>query len=75
MESGFQYSSAADNVDTFSKFQKDLFIKGKNLVADSALTSEGMSGIHIQSILQHGADDVFFDWFKCSSLKDFSAKK
>lgn len=74
LESGFQFSSIANNVDTFSKFQKDLFIKGKTLVADSALTSEGMSGIHIQSILKHGADDVFFDWFKCSSLKDMSAK-
>ena len=74
LESGFQYAAAANNNDTFSKFQKDLFVKGKNLVADSALTSEGMSGIHIQSILQHGADDVFFDWFKCASLKDMSAK-
>ena len=74
LESGFQYAAAANNTDTFSNLQRDLFIKGKTLVADSALTSEGMSGIHIQSILQHGEDDVFFDWFKCSSLKDISAK-
>ena len=74
LESGFQFSSAVDSVDTFTKFQNELFAKGKNLVADSALTSEGMSGIHIQSILQHGEDDVFFDWFKCSSLKDMTAK-
>ena len=74
LESGFQFSSAVDTPDTFTKFQNELFAKGKNLVADSALTSEGMSGIHIQSILQHGEDDVFFDWFKCGSLRNMTAK-
>lgn len=74
LESGFQFSSAVDNVDTFTKFQNELFAKGKNLVADSALTSEGISGIHVQSILQHGEDDVFFDWFNCDALKSMTAK-
>ena len=74
MESGFQFSSAVDSPETFAQFQNELFAKGKNLVADSALTSEGLGGIHIQSILQHGEDDVFFDWFKASSLRDMTAK-
>ena len=74
LESGFQFSSAVDNVDTFTKFQNELFAKGKTLVADSALTSEGLSGIHIQSILKNGEDDVFFDWFKCNPLKNMTAK-
>ncbi len=74
LESGFQFSSAVDNVDTFTKLQRKLFAKGKTIVADSAFTSEGMSGIHIQSILKNGEDDVFFDWFKCGSLKDMTAK-
>lgn len=74
LESGFQFSSAVDNVDNFTKFQNELFAKGKTLVADSALTSEGISGIHIQSILKNGEDDVFFDWFKCDPLKNMTAK-
>ena len=74
LESGFQFSSAVDNIDTFTKFQNELFAKGKTLVADSALTSEGMSGIHIQSILKNGEEDVFFDWFKCNPLRNMTAK-
>ena len=74
LESGFQFSSAVDNIDSFTKFQNDLFAKGKTLIADSALTSEGVSGIHIQSILKNGEDDVFFNWFKCNSLKSMTAK-
>ncbi len=74
LESGFQLSAAGDTIDNFTKFQNEMFAKSKKLVMDSALTSEGMSGIHIQSILQHGADDVFFDWFRANSLKNMTAK-
>ncbi len=74
LESGFQLSSAGDNIDNFTKFQNELFAKSKTIVMDSALTSEGVSGIHIQSILQHGPEDVFFDWFKAAPLKNMSAK-
>ncbi len=74
LESGFQLSAAGDTIDNFTRFQNELFAKGKKLVMDSALTSEGMSGIHIQSILQHGEDDVFFDWFRARALKNMTAK-
>ena len=74
LESGFQLTPACGNVDNYEKFQRDLFIKGKNLVLDSPFTSEGLNGIHVQSILKYGEDDVFFDWFNCKSLKDMTAK-
>lgn len=74
LESGFQLSNAMDNIQTYARIQQKLFAKGKNLVSDAAITSEGLSGIHFQSILHYGADNVFFDWFKCDSLKDSTAK-
>ncbi len=74
LESGYQLSSAMGDIQTFARIQQKLFAKGKNLVCDAAITSEGLSGIHFQSILHYGEDNVFFDWFKCNSLKDMTAK-
>ena len=74
LESGFQLTPSCGNVDNYEKFHKDLFRKGKTLVLDSPFTSEGLGGIHVQSILKYGEDDVFFNWFNCSSLKDMNAK-
>lgn len=74
LESGFQLSSAMGDMPTYARIQQKLFAKGKNLVCDAAITSEGLNGIHFQSILHYGEDDVFFDWFKCNSLKDTTAK-
>jgi len=74
LESAYQLSGAMGNMQTFSRLQQKLFAKGKNLVCDAAITSEGLAGIHFQSILHYGEDNVFFDWFKCNSLKDTTAK-
>ena len=74
LESAYQLSSAGGTIDNLRKFNIELFVKGKTLVTDSALTSEGLNGIHIESILQHGPEDVFFDWFKANSLKNMTAK-
>ncbi len=75
LESGFQLSNAIDNMQTYTRLQQKIFSKGKNLVSDAAISSEGLTGIHFQSILHYGlADNVFADWFKAGSLKDMSAK-
>ena len=75
LESGFQLSNAIDNMQTYTRLQQKLFSKGKNLVSDAAISSEGLTGIHFQSILHYGlADNVFADWFKADSLKDMTAK-
>lgn len=74
LESGFQFSNAIDNMQTYARIQQKLFAKGKNLVSDAAITSEGLSGIHFESLLKYGTDNVFFNWFKADSLKDMSAK-
>lgn len=74
LESGFQLTPACGNVDNYEKFHRDLFTKGKTLVLDSPFTSEGLAGIHVQSILKYGTDDVFFDWFNCRSLENMTAK-
>lgn len=73
-ESLFQLSGAIENMQDYARLQQKLFAKGKNLVSDAAITSEGLSGIHFQSILNYGPDNIFFDWFKCNSLKDMTAK-
>ena len=74
LENAYQVSSVCGNIDNFIRFNNELFAKGKTLVTDSALTSEGLNGIHIESILEHGPDDVFFDWFKANALKNMTAK-
>lgn len=74
LESGFQLSSAMQDMAAFTRINQKVFAKGKNLVCDAAISSEGLAGIHIQSILHYGDDNVFFDWFKCNSLKDMTAK-
>ncbi len=74
LESGFQFSSAIDNMQTFARLQQKLFAKGKNLVSDAAVTSAGLSSLQFQSILHYGEEDVYFDWFKCKSLKNSTAK-
>lgn len=67
-ENPYQVSASMGTLEDFKAFQRELFKNGQNFIADGAFVNQGLQGTLFKSVLKHGEDSPFFNWFKASGL-------
>ncbi|MDD3150181.1 MAG: alpha-amylase family glycosyl hydrolase [Candidatus Gastranaerophilales bacterium] len=67
----YQITGTLGDLNDYRDMQVKLFQKGMGWIADGAFVNEGVEGVHIKHIMEHGKKSPFKDWF---NLQDFESK-